>query len=79
MEYINPVTAFGGFDVRNDEMTVEGETSGDGGGSNLTDANAGAGLVLASSSVRRSSGFPSWILALGILAFILALSSERSR
>lgn len=79
MEYINPITAFGGFDVRNDEMIVEGERA-DAADSGASTGTTAPPLALVSSiATRRSSGFPAWIIALGVLAFILALSSERSR
>jgi len=75
MEYIDPVFAIGAFDVRNDELDLEGTIEG-GGGSGSSGPGA-LSLVPARPPVpQQPFGIPVWIFILGGIVFLLA--SERS-
>lgn len=76
MEYIDPVFAIGDFDVRNDELTVEGTI---GAGSSASSATAGPALSLVQRPAPLAPfGIPSWVFILGGIVFLIASSSERT-
>jgi len=77
MEYIDPVFAIGAFDVRNDELDLEGTIEGGAAGSSGS-SGPGAPLTLVPRPPvpLQPFGIPIWIFVLGGIVFLLA--SERS-
>jgi len=77
MEYIDPVFAIGAFDVRNDELDLEGTIEGGGSGGSGSSGPGALSLVPARPPVPlQPFGIPVWIFILGGIVFLLA--SERS-